>query len=124
MTLKRKLFNRISDGVIWVLRLNQPSMLYRAFFERVNVIAKPVVRGIKIKFDANEELHLLRANLLESKEPETLDWIDGFEENEVLFDIGANVGVFSLYAALDCITKQILTICICKACIVERPTTH
>ena len=34
-------------------------------------------------------------------EPETFEWIRGhLNENEVLWDIGANVGVFSLYAAL------------------------
>ena len=31
-------------------------------------------------------------------EPETLAWIDGFDAGSVLWDIGANVGAFSLYA--------------------------
>jgi len=31
-------------------------------------------------------------------EPETLDWIDGFAPGSVFWDIGANVGVYSLYA--------------------------
>lgn len=34
------------------------------------------------------------------KEPETLRWIDGFQKDDVLWDIGANVGVYSLYAAI------------------------
>lgn len=33
------------------------------------------------------------------KEPETIEWIESFQENEVFFDIGANVGVYSLVAA-------------------------
>jgi len=100
MTFKRSLFNSVSDKIIWLLGLNQPTMMRRAFFSRINVIKRVVVRELPIVFDANEELHLLRANLLETKEPETLDWIDGFEDDAVFFDIGANVGVFSLYAAL------------------------
>jgi FkbM family methyltransferase len=32
------------------------------------------------------------------REPETLAWIDGFTPGEVLWDIGANVGSYSLYA--------------------------
>ena len=41
-----------------------------------------------------------RAKTLLTKEPETIEWINGFNKSEVLWDIGANVGVFSLYAAL------------------------
>ena len=33
-------------------------------------------------------------------EPETIGWIDEFEDGEVLLDIGANVGTFSVYAAV------------------------
>jgi FkbM family methyltransferase len=39
-----------------------------------------------------------RARSFFTKEPDTLEWIDGFAEGDVLFDIGANVGLYSLYA--------------------------
>ncbi len=35
-----------------------------------------------------------------SKEPETLKWIDEFKEDSVFFDIGANNGNYSIYAAI------------------------
>jgi FkbM family methyltransferase len=35
-----------------------------------------------------------------AREPETLAWIDGFVAPCVLWDIGANIGAYSLYAAL------------------------
>ena len=38
-------------------------------------------------------------NTFFSKEPETLDWIDNFKENSTLYDIGANIGLYSIYAA-------------------------
>lgn len=99
-TAKRELFETISDLLIALLGLNRPIRLYRTFLSRVNCIKQVEVNGTHITFDANEELHLLRAEWLDKKEPETLEWIDGFGEGEVFYDIGANVGVFSLYAAL------------------------
>lgn len=34
-----------------------------------------------------------------SKQPETITWIDQFEPGSVFWDVGANVGAYSLYAA-------------------------
>ena len=41
----------------------------------------------------------IRANTFSTKEPETLEWIDKSESDGVFFDIGANVGLYSLYYA-------------------------
>ena len=35
-----------------------------------------------------------------SKEPITLAWIDTFKDGETLYDIGANVGMYTIYAAV------------------------
>ncbi len=45
------------------------------------------------------ELVRYRANSFERKEPETLNWIRGFDTDDNLLDIGANIGIYSLYAA-------------------------
>lgn len=42
----------------------------------------------------------IRARTILTKEPETIKWISGFNEADVFWDIGANVGVYSLYAAM------------------------
>lgn len=42
---------------------------------------------------------LYRARTVLDKEPETIAWIDGFREGACVWDVGANVGVYSLYAA-------------------------
>jgi FkbM family methyltransferase len=36
----------------------------------------------------------------EKREPEVLDWIDGFEPGGIFFDVGASFGTETLYAAL------------------------
>ena len=99
MTAKRRIFEGLSDALIALLGLNRPWRVYRAFLGRVNAVKRVEVRGTAMTFDANEELHLLRAQWLASKEPETLDWIDSFAPRDVFYDIGANIGVFSIYAA-------------------------
>lgn len=45
------------------------------------------------------EMEKYRAASFWDKEPETLAWIQSFQPDDVFFDIGANVGVYSLYAA-------------------------
>jgi FkbM family methyltransferase len=42
-----------------------------------------------------------RAETFSTKEPETLEWIDSFPEGSILWDVGANVGLYSIYAAQE-----------------------
>lgn len=53
-----------------------------------------------LSFWCPSETSWWRAKTLLTKEPETIEWIDGFDDGDVFWDIGANVGVYSLYAAL------------------------
>lgn len=41
-----------------------------------------------------------RYDTLLEKEPETIEWIDTFRAGETLWDIGANVGIYSIYAGV------------------------
>ena len=41
-----------------------------------------------------------RFDTLLEKEPETIEWIDSFKPGDILWDIGANVGIYSIYAAI------------------------
>ena len=42
-----------------------------------------------------------RAKTFSTKEPDTLKWVDSFKPNSVFLDVGANIGVYSLYAAAN-----------------------
>ena len=41
-----------------------------------------------------------RAMTLLTKQPATIAWINGFKPDSVFWDVGANVGIYALYAAL------------------------
>jgi hypothetical protein len=52
-----------------------------------------------LRFMTSTPLLQTRANSILLKEPDTIQWIDRFEPSDVFWDVGANVGIFSLYAA-------------------------
>jgi len=71
-------------------------------FTRILPVPTTCVRGVPIKI----VIPLNQAGVFESfknwetREPETLDWIDAFEKDCVFFDVGASFGNETLYAAL------------------------
>jgi FkbM family methyltransferase len=58
-------------------------------------------RGLTFSLQYNNWITRYRAREYNTKEPETLDWLDRhLKDGETLFDIGANIGVYTIYAAL------------------------
>ena len=53
----------------------------------------------ELKFHIINYLTYYRASTFSDKEPETLEWIESFNENSIFFDIGSNIGLYSIYAA-------------------------
>lgn len=60
--------------------------------------------NLTLKFVAPNPLCNWRYKTFSIKEPETLEWIDSIDPKSVLWDIGANIGLYSIYAAIkkDC----------------------
>jgi FkbM family methyltransferase len=55
--------------------------------------------GIHLVFSVPNRINNFRFETFSTKEPETLEWIDSIPQGSVLWDIGANVGLYSCYAA-------------------------
>ncbi len=71
-------------------------------------IVNCVVRGVEVLLDIDDiesddvirNYEVWRAETFSTKEPDTLGWIDAhFRPGDVIYDIGANIGQYSLYAA-------------------------
>ena len=61
-----------------------------------------IISNNNVKFFVPNQTTNWRVSTFFTKEPETLEWIDGFEkkENLIFWDIGANIGLYSIYNAL------------------------
>ncbi len=56
-------------------------------------------RETRLAFTTPNKLNRFRVDSFSTKEPETLEWIDSIPQGAVFWDIGANVGLYSCYAA-------------------------
>ena len=64
-----------------------------------SMVSRVDVPAGSLLFTTPTPLLQARAKSIMTKEPDTIRWIDEFEPSDVFWDIGANVGVFGLYAA-------------------------
>ena len=64
-----------------------------------NRTQRVVYKEEEYTFSVPNDLNLYRVNTFSTKEPETLAWIDNIPKDSILWDIGANVGLYSIYAS-------------------------
>jgi len=74
-------------------------MLSLEEYEKLNPRTE-VKRGeVAVTYATPSAMTRWRAESLFEKEPITIEWIAGFQAGEVLVDVGANVGMYSIWAA-------------------------
>jgi len=73
-------------------------------FEQILNLAMDATQSLthnqtQLVFSVPNSLNRFRIDSFSTKEPETLEWIDSFPPESVLWDVGANIGIYSCYAA-------------------------
>ncbi|MCE5181787.1 MAG: FkbM family methyltransferase [Anaerolineaceae bacterium] len=97
MNIKQKIFDLVSFPVLLILnRAIRPSV---RLVEKLHPIYTVIMGKNIIKYECTSLITLWRAKTLLTKEPDTIEWIDSFGSGDILYDIGANVGMYSIYAA-------------------------
>lgn len=67
--------------------------------EKINPIARIEHQGVQLFYHTPTRHTLWRVNSLHTKEPDTVEWIDSFNASDLLLDVGANVGMYTILAA-------------------------
>ena len=102
--MKKTLKNFVKKLIDGSVGLMDRTAAGRYLFWRITAKAMAQTRtiehgGVSLTFAAPNELAQARAATFSTKEPETLEWIDGIPQGASVWDIGANVGIYSCYAA-------------------------
>lgn len=69
--------------------------------EKFSAVVEVKTKHGDMRFFCPGEVPIWRANTFFEKEPETIEWIDSFEKNSIFFDVGANIGLYSIYAGMN-----------------------
>lgn len=101
-TLENIIFGPINSFLSLLVEKTRISKRIFDFFGRVLPVPRIIVRGVPIKIilPLNQVGVYNTFKDWEKREPEVLDWIDGFEPSCIFFDVGASFGTETLYAAL------------------------
>ena len=73
--------------------------LYKLTNKIINEKKTIFIEDFKLSFYIPNKINRFRVDTFFTKEPDTLTWINNFKEKSTFFDIGANIGLYSCYAA-------------------------
>ena len=101
---------RVLNSIINLFFKRDLLLYLKVLIEKDSYVKKDIL-GESITFFSPNELIKWRLDTFFTKEPETLSWIDNFEKkNKIIFwDIGANIGLYSIYASLKHSDIQVIS---------------
>jgi len=57
------------------------------------------IQDKELIFRTPSNLCLRRAETILTKQPWTIDWLNSFDSSDIFLDVGANIGIYSIYAS-------------------------
>lgn len=108
-TWKQFFARKLARLAVGICRLNHGGFLRTEFSQSIRPVGKvwPRVKSgdadvgdLKpLQFRCGHGRLLWRIQTFYTEEPDTVSWLDSIEDSDVLWDVGANVGMYSVYAA-------------------------
>jgi FkbM family methyltransferase len=98
-TRKQYLTRRFASALVGLLRLNKPGLLTTEIVQAINPIATVETPYGPLFCKAGHGRLLWRARSFYVEEPDTITWLNRLTPDDVYWDIGANVGLYAIYAA-------------------------
>ena len=77
----------------------QPTMTIEQY-ERLTPVTTVRLGGRELRFVTPNRRTAWRVQTLLEKEPSTIEWLDAISPGETLLDVGANMGLYTIYAAI------------------------
>lgn len=100
-----KYINKIIFGIFKIDIITKT----KQFLKKKELYIEIDISKKKTYFYAPNKLIKWRIETLYSKEPDTLEWINNFKKHSIFWDIGANIGLYSIYAAQNFTNLEIVS---------------
>ena len=95
------ILRKFVKNIIFILNLNRVGFYIMEYLAKYIFDQKKNINynNINLSFYCPNRLNKFRIETFSSKEPETLKWIESFDKKSTFWDIGANIGLYTCYAA-------------------------
>ncbi len=94
------LARRFAEGIVKLFGLNRPGFLSTEIVQHIHPICRIPTRVGPLSCVGGHGRLRWRAQTFYTEEPETIKWLEGIGSQGILWDIGANVGLYGIYAAM------------------------
>ncbi len=89
----------IANFIVKALKLNSPGPIATEIVQAIRPVAQIDTSNGPLLCRAGHGRLAWRARTFFTEEPDTIEWLDALQPTDVLWDVGANVGLYSIYAA-------------------------